>query len=131
MNDVRLTPRLIVIGADAALDFYKEVFDAELIERYTDDSGKVVHAAFSIGGALVSLTEETKKWHNVAPPSLDGSPVILNLVVADADVVGEKLTSAGAEVVFPIADQPYGHREGRFRDPYGHLWIITSDDSKR
>jgi PhnB protein len=52
--------------------------------------------------------------------------VILNVVVADADAVGTRLLTAGAEVVFPIADQYYGHREGRFRDPFGHLWIITA-----
>ena len=35
------------------------------------------------------------------------------------------MVSAGAEVVFGIADQFYGRREGRLRDPFGHLWIIS------
>jgi uncharacterized glyoxalase superfamily protein PhnB len=26
--------------------------------------------------------------------------------------------------VFPIADQPYGMRQGRIADPAGHHWLI-------
>ena len=121
-----LTPRLIVAGADRAIDFYRTAFGADLIERYTDDTGRVVHAALALGDAIVALAEERPDWNNVAPARLGGTPVILTLVVADADAVGAKLVAAGAEPVFPIADQVYGHREGRFRDPFGHLWIVST-----
>jgi PhnB protein len=125
MTRVTLTPRLVVRGADDALEFYRRAFGARIEERYTDDSGRVVHAAFSIRGAVLALTEEHRDWNNDAPASLGGSAVILNLVVDDVDAVGKRLEAAGAEVIFPIADQPYGHREGRLRDPFGHLWILT------
>lgn len=125
MTKATLTPRLVVRGADEALEFYCRVFDARIEERYADDSGHVIQAAFSIGGATIALTEEKREWNNDAPTSLGGSPVILNLVVEDVDALGERLQAAGAQAIFPIADQYYGHREGRFRDPFGHLWIIT------
>ena len=32
-----------------------------------------------------------------------------------------------AEVVVPIKDRPYGKREGRIRDPFGHLWILSME----
>lgn len=121
-----LTPRLVVRGADAALRFYSQVFGARVLERYADDAGHVVQAALTFEGVTLTLTEERREWNNDAPVSLRGSPVILNLVVDDADAVGARLVAAGAEVVFPIADQYYGHREGRLRDPFGHLWIITT-----
>lgn len=126
MNQASLTPRLIVRGADAALQFYQRAFDARIEERFADDTGRVVHAALSIRGAIVALTEERLAFHNASPDSLGGSPVILNLVVDDVDQLGRQLTAAGAKVVFPIADQYYGHREGRFSDPFGHLWIIST-----
>jgi PhnB protein len=72
------------------------------------------------------LTEERLEWNNASPQALGGSPVILNLVVDDVDAVAKRLKKAGAEVVFPVADQFYGRREGRFRDPFGHLWIVSS-----
>ena len=120
-----LTPRLVVAGADAAIAFYERAFGARVLERFADGSGHVVHAALEIFGAVISLTDERGEWQNISPSTFGGSPVILNLVVDDVDAVGQALERAGAEVVFPIADHFYGHREGRFRDPFGHLWIIT------
>lgn len=35
------------------------------------------------------------------------------------------MEKAGAEIVIPIEDRYYGRREGRLRDPAGHLWIIS------
>lgn len=124
--NISLTARLVVRGADEALAFYGRALGAEVVERYADGDGRVVHAAFSIGGVVIALTEERREWNNDAPPSLGGSPVILNLVVDDVDALGERFVAAGAKEVFPIADQFYGHREGRFRDPFGHLWILTT-----
>ncbi len=120
-----LVPRLVVAGADAAIAFYERAFGARVVERFADGSGHVVHAALELHGAVISLTEQRPEWQNVSPTALGGSAVILNLTVDDVDAVGRALERAGAEVVFPIADQFYGHREGRFRDPFGHLWIIT------
>lgn len=128
MKSRTLTPRLIVAGADRAIDFYQEVFGAKLLERYADETGHVVHASLELlpgRDAVVSLAEEQPGWHNHAPSSLGGTPVILGLLVEDVDSLGARLEAAGAEVIFPIADQFYGHREGRFRDPFGHLWIVT------
>jgi PhnB protein len=33
----------------------------------------------------------------------------------------------GAEVDIPIENRPYGKREGRVKDPYGHMWIISGE----
>src|SRR4051812_50212778 len=43
-----LHPRLVVEGADAALDFYVKAFGAEVLERYTVD-GQVVHSMVAVG----------------------------------------------------------------------------------
>ncbi len=125
MTEIQVCPRLIVSGADRALDFYQAVFGARVLERYDDDRGLVVHAAVRIGSSIVALADADPDGHNAAPPALGGSPVILSLTVPDADAVGHLLLAHGAEVIFPIADQFYGKREGRFRDPFGHLWIIS------
>lgn len=122
-----VTPRLIVRDADRALAWYQEHLGAELLERYADSNldDLVVHAALRIGGSIVSFAEESLDWGNPSPQHLDGSPVLLHLDVDDADAVGARFTSGGAEVVIPIADRFYGKREGRMRDPFGHLWIVS------
>jgi PhnB protein len=33
--------------------------------------------------------------------------------------------AAGAEVVYPLADQFYGERGGRLRDPFGQQWMLS------
>jgi PhnB protein len=122
----RLEPRLVVDGADKAIDFYKRALGAEEVARFEDDKiGKIVHAEIRIGDNSVLLTDEGKEWGNFAPTSLDGSPVLMYLCVEDADATGKRMTDAGAEVVVPIEDRFYGAREGRIRDPFGHLLIIS------
>jgi uncharacterized glyoxalase superfamily protein PhnB len=59
-----------------------------------------------------------------APPSLGGSPVVLQLRVEDVDVVFGRMRDAGASVVFPVVEF-CGERMGRVRDPFGHLWIVS------
>lgn len=120
-----LTPRLVVSDARRAIAFYTEAFGAKELERYADDSGHVVHVALAIGDLRFSLTEEKRDWHNVAPTSLKGSPVLLSLAVDDADAVGKKLERAGAKVIFAIGDHGHGFRDGRFVDPFGHYWIVS------
>jgi uncharacterized glyoxalase superfamily protein PhnB len=34
--------------------------------------------------------------------------------------------TAGCEVDHPLADQFYGDRVGRLRDPFGHQWMLSS-----
>ncbi|MEL6185520.1 MAG: VOC family protein [Myxococcota bacterium] len=124
MTTPTLTPRLVVEGADRAIAFYSDVFSAELIERYADGE-HVVHAALRIGDAIFSLTEAHPKFNNHAPTQVGGASSMLTLLVDDPDAVAARMVAAGGEVIFPIADQFYGHREGRVRDPFGHLWILS------
>ncbi len=118
-----LAPRLIVHGADAAIAFYREAFGAELIERY-EMAGAVVHAALRIRGSVFSLAEANAAWA-MSPPSKDIASHLLTLTVDDPDATCAKAVALGAEVMIPIADRPYGHREGRLADPFGHLWILS------
>jgi len=119
----RLTPRLIVSSANEAIAFYQEVFGAEELERYTSPSGVVVHAAISIDGATISLADAHLDWY--PPMREEGSPILLTLVCDDPDATAKRAEKLGATILIPIADRPYGRREGRIRDPFGHLWILS------
>jgi PhnB protein len=120
-----LVPLLVVRDAAGAIDFYAQALGAQEVVRFINrTSGAVSHADLAIGGAAFSLTEEARAYNSVAPPSLGGSPVVLQLRVADADVAFERMCSAGATVVFPIVEF-CGERMARLRDPYGHVWLIA------
>jgi PhnB protein len=126
MTDIsKLTPLLIVRDAVRAIDFYVEAFGARLVVRYINEAhGTVSHAELAIGEALFSVTEEARAWNSDAPPSLGGSPVVLQLQVENADAAFGKLCQAGASVVFPLTEFS-GERMGRVRDPFGHLWLLS------
>jgi len=121
-----VTPRMFVRGAAAAVEFYKQAFGATELERHADPSGKIVNADIKIGDSIISLAEESPEWGNHSPQSLGGATTVITLNVEDADALWDRATSAGAKVIFPIKDQFYGYRQGRLEDPFGHLWIIST-----
>jgi PhnB protein len=116
-----LYPRLVVEGADAALDFYALALGGTVTERYTGPDGRVVHAMVEAGPARFAVKDA---GDGDPAPSADGIPVIMSLDVADADAVAERMLGAGATVIFPIADRGYSYG-GRLRDPFGHQWMIS------
>jgi PhnB protein len=123
MSNPSIKPRLVVHDGAAAIDFYTSTIGATELHRFADPSGRLVNAELQIGDDVFSVTEE-RDGVNLSPVQLGGSPLLLTLTVDDADAVGAAMEQAGAEVVFPINDQFYGRREGRLRDPFGHLWIV-------
>jgi PhnB protein len=120
-------PRLIVRDVDAAIAFYRNALGAELVERFAEPDGRVGFAKLTLGGFPLSLSEEVPEWGWISPVSLGGSPVLIQLELEDCDLVAEKMVAEKAEIVIPIKDRPYGKREGRLRDPFGHLWILSQE----
>ena len=59
------------------------------------------------------------------PETLGATTVRLSLHVDDADAAAERAVAAGATLLFPVEDQPYGLRQGRVVDPFGHHWLIA------
>ncbi|MBO0721677.1 MAG: VOC family protein [Blastocatellia bacterium] len=121
-----VTPRLFIRGAAKAIEFYKQAFGAIEAKRFADPSGKIVSAEIKIGDSIISLTDEAPEWGNHSPQSLGGATAIITLNVVDADAIWNQAVSAGAKIVFPIADQFYGYRQGRLEDPFGLLWVIST-----
>ena len=124
MTKPQLQPRLVVRDAPKAIDFYVTAMGAEEVDRYTEPSGKVVHCELRIGDDGFSLTEEDIE-HSPSPLAVGGSGLMLRLTVSDADAVGRAMEAGGGKVIIPIEARHYGPREGRLRDPFGHLWIVS------
>ena len=118
------SPRLVVADADRAIAFYQQAFQAELIERHEGAGGTVVHAALRAFGLELSLTEADPPF-NTSPADLGGSSVMFRVTTADPDALADAIVTGGGEVVIPVDDRDYGYREGRLRDPFGHLWIVS------
>jgi len=123
-------PRLVVRDADAAITFIQDALGGKLIERYANPDGLVVHSKLSLGGLSISLMEEVPDWGWLSPITLGGSPVLIHLEFESCDEVAKRMIELKAKVVVPIEDRPYGKREGRIRDPFGHLGVLSQELSK-
>ena len=78
----------------------------------------------AIDGLHFFAVDENPDAFNLSPTSLDGTTVRINLIVEDPDATAAQAIAAGAREIFPVADQPYGLRQGRVADPDGHHWLI-------
>jgi PhnB protein len=123
MTKTSLTPMLTVRDAPAAIEFYKKAFGADEVSRQKTPTGQTV-AEMSIAGEPFFVVDENPQAFNLSPEALHGTTVRMSLIVDDPDSATERALAAGATVVFPIGDQPYGMRQGRVQDPYGHHWLI-------
>lgn len=122
MTIEQITPKLVVEGADAAIRYYGEVFGAVLRQRHEAD-GRVVFAELGLPcGAVFELKDADEFDRD--PLRLGGRGLLLTVVTGDPDALARRMAESGGELVFEVADRPYGARQGRVRDPFGHEWII-------
>jgi PhnB protein len=120
------TAYLIVDGAAAAIDFYKQAFGAKETMRMAGPDGKIGHADVMIGGGHVMLADASPQMGVRGPEAFGGSPVSLCIYVEDVDRVVARAVAAGAKVSRPVADQFYGDRTGGLTDPFGHSWYVMT-----
>lgn len=118
-----ITPVLTVSNATQAVAFYKRAFGAEEIHRNAYPDGRIV-VEMALQGARFRVADEAVESSNLSPETLGGTSVRINLLIADPDELAARALSCGATQIAPIADQPYGLRQGRMADPYGHDWLI-------
>ena len=123
-----VTPRLVFQhDAATAMRFYVQAFGAEILDDpFLGPDGKVVHAEIRIGDSVVFVTDEGD-GEGVAPGSVGANvTAVMALNVPDVDRLWERALGAGCEVIYPLADQFYGDRGGRLRDPFGHQWMLST-----
>jgi PhnB protein len=100
-------------GARKYIAFLKEAFGAEET-MVVEHAGRVMHAAVRIGDAVLEMGE---------PEDRSGIPAGGFFVrVDDVESAYERALAAGATMVRPPRDEPYGYRSAIVKDPAGFLW---------
>ena len=118
-------PFLAVKDVDAAVAFYARAFGAtEERERMIAPDGPQV-ALLRIEGQRIGVATEAPDLGTPSPETVGATTVRISLHVEDADVAQARAVAAGASEMFAVADQPYGLRQGRVVDPFGHHWLIS------
>jgi len=123
-QNTAIAPMLSVRNGVRAIKFYKAAFGADELFRIDDESSGAVVARLSVGESEFWLADESPEHGNFSPESLGGGSVRMVMIVKDPDAAYERAVVAGANVVWPVSNQPYGWRVGRIVDPFGHHWEI-------
>jgi uncharacterized glyoxalase superfamily protein PhnB len=119
-------------NAPAAIDWLCKVFGFERHAVYEGENGTIAHAELTLGNGMVMLGsgKDDEFGHGFKSPNeLSGVETrSLYIVVPDADAAHARAVAAGAVVVRPLQDTPYGSREFAVKDPEGHTWSAGTYD---
>jgi PhnB protein len=121
-----LTPFLTVKDAARAIEFYKQAFGAEERGVMKSPDGKVMHAELKIGDSIIMLADEFPEFGVLSPQTSGGAGMGLHIYIDGVDAAFDRAVKAGAQVEMPLAEQFWGDRYGKLKDPFGHHWSIAT-----
>ena len=114
-----VSPYLIVNGAEATIEFLKQVFDARELRRFPDPFGKLMHAEVSIEDSVIMLADP-------APPEWPAYSANVHIYVRDVDATYRKALDAGAISVQEPLKKEDEDKRGGVRDAGGTTWWIAT-----
>jgi PhnB protein len=119
----QITPYLFYEDVEAALEFLARAFGFQETLRYSGAQGYVSHAEMRLGDGTIMLGDPGEQYRN--PGHVGAVGVAVYVTVHDVQATFEQAGSAGAQIIEPPADQPYGSRRFGARDPEGHEWWFS------
>ncbi len=112
-----IAPYILVNGAAGFIEFLQAAFAGVERVRVPRPDGSVMHAEIGIGNSAIELADANQQH----PPR----PAVVHLYVDSADATYARARQAGAQSVYPVADQPWGDRQGCVRDGFGNVWYVA------
>lgn len=116
-NYQTVMPYLILKDAQRFIDFTQEAFNATATAKVMREERIIMHGEVMVNDSTIMFADATGEF-NVQTSGLF-------VYVNNADETYQKAIEAGAVMVTPLSDQPYG-RSGGVKDPCGNTWWITS-----
>jgi PhnB protein len=120
-----LTPFIVIPDARGAIDFYRDVFGARVVE-VTEMGGVIAHAVLDFGEGMLQLGEPMAGYGLVPPPDGDNDCYSLGLYCPDVDARVARAEAAGATVREAPSTFVSGDRFASIRDPFGVRWSVLT-----
>jgi uncharacterized glyoxalase superfamily protein PhnB len=121
-------PYLFYEDVAAAVAWLCEAFDFTETLRHTASDGTVTHVELTCGGESIMLgVVDRGEGHALGYRAPRGEPhtSFVLLMIPDVDAHFERAVHAGAAVIAPPEDKPYGQRQYTAEDPEGHRWAFS------
>lgn len=119
-------PYIFYRDVPAALDWLARAFGFVEELRHATESG--MHAQMTLDGQRIMMGQGSKDWRMQSPSGTSSATMGIFIYLADVDAHFERARAAGAEIVHPPKDEPYG-RTYTARDLDGHPWFFTTPPS--
>jgi len=114
-------------NASAAIEFYQNSLGFREMSRLLTPDKKILHCVLQFGEQTLMLSDSFPGAGQCrSPQELGGSCVTIHLNVPDIDAAFTKALAGGAKISMPIADMFWGDRYGKFVDPFGHHWSMST-----
>jgi uncharacterized glyoxalase superfamily protein PhnB len=97
--------------------FCKKAFGGKVRMSMPAPDGKIMHAEIEIGDSLIMSSDAVRDPVQTAN---------LFLYVENVDKTFAKAEKAGAKVLMPLQDMPWGDRFARVEDPFGNRWQLAT-----
>lgn len=112
-----VTPYIFAADAENYIAFLQDALGGQERGRSLRPDGRIANAQVGFSDATVMVSE--------AQAEFPASRAAFYLYVADADAGVDRALAHGGALVMPVADMPYGDRQGGIRDPGGNIWWIS------
>jgi len=113
-----VAPYLIVSNAGDTLKFLSTVFDARELRKFTDPTGRVVHAEVRLDDTVVMLAEGGGAF----PPV----PAHVHVYVSDVDATYARALAHGAVSIQEPVKKEDEDKRGGIKDAGGTTWWIST-----
>ncbi|MFM9594838.1 VOC family protein [Streptomyces scabiei] len=113
-----VAPWVVTDDTGSFLDFVAQAFEGEELGRVSTEDGSIGHGEMRVGDTVVLAFDRRADW-----PAM---PSLLRVYVSDADQAFSRALAAGGQIVTALADNAFGQRGGRVKDPFGNIWWVVS-----
>lgn len=123
-----LSPYITVQDVEKATQFYKKVFNFDILETNNDDSGVPIHAEMLYKGQLIMCGKEGAFGSSLKSPKTSsiGSPITLCLECKNVDQFYTSALAQGAKSISAPEDMFWGARMCRLSDDDNYTWCFLT-----
>lgn len=113
-----VSPYLVLTGASETIEFLTRVFGATELQRYIDDTGRIIHAEMRIDDTVIMLAEGNDNWPPVAAH--------VHVYVKNVDETYQAALAAGATSIQAPVKKADEDKRGGVQDSGGTTWWIAT-----
>lgn len=117
-----VVPVLVYEDVNQAIDWLSRAFGFRERLRAGAPGGSASHAQLAVGDCALMLGRQGAEFRQPRPDEVSQYVVVH---VDNVDGHFEHAREAGARIVKPPADMPFGERQYTVEDPWGHRWTFS------